>query len=213
MPHATLDSALPNPRGPFPWRGWLGIAVLAPAAVLAVLSGRHFAAGTPLDVAASTAGLAFLAAGLAVRTWATLYVGGRKTIALVTDGPYSLCRHPLYLGSLCIGVAVACFLQSLTFLALLLVGTPLIYLPVIREEERVLAARHPESFPAYRQGVPMLLPRRLRQARRQRELVVDLRAVRNHLLRSATTLLIVPAAQWIALLQARGDIPRLLHLP
>jgi protein-S-isoprenylcysteine O-methyltransferase Ste14 len=30
------------------------------------------------------------------RLWCSLYISGRKSAELVMDGPYSICRHPLY---------------------------------------------------------------------------------------------------------------------
>ena len=46
------------------------------------------------------AGYLFLILGLSVRIWSILYIGGRKSQELVTDGPYSLCRNPLVRGNL-----------------------------------------------------------------------------------------------------------------
>lgn len=31
--------------------------------------------------------------------WSILYIGGRKNQMIMQDGPYSMCRHPLYLFS------------------------------------------------------------------------------------------------------------------
>ncbi|MGU9537294.1 methyltransferase family protein, partial [Proteus mirabilis] len=54
------------------------------------------------------------------RAWCALYIGGRKKQEIVTSGPYSLCRNPLYVfsvigafgvgaqtGSLSVGLAFA----------------------------------------------------------------------------------------------------------
>lgn len=30
------------------------------------------------------------------RFWSILYIGGRKNKEVMQDGPYSMCRHPLY---------------------------------------------------------------------------------------------------------------------
>lgn len=94
--------------------------------------------------------------GLFIRTWAAGVLRKGKTLA--TTGPYSLCRHPLYLGS---GLMVLGFCH--------LTCDPLFYLPVVCGlaiiycntmwcEERRLAMHFPEAWPNYVLRTPMLLP-------------------------------------------------------
>jgi protein-S-isoprenylcysteine O-methyltransferase Ste14 len=45
------------------------------------------------------AGLALVVVCIAGRMWSTLYIGARKNRELVTAGPYSISRNPLYLFS------------------------------------------------------------------------------------------------------------------
>ena len=49
-------------------------------------------------------GVPFVLAGVGVRVWAVGYLV--KTARLTTDGPYAYVRHPLYLGTLLIGIGV-----------------------------------------------------------------------------------------------------------
>src|SRR5262245_14008421 len=44
-------------------------------------------------------GLVLILLGILGRTWCTLYIGGLKKRELVTAGPYSLVRNPLYVFS------------------------------------------------------------------------------------------------------------------
>lgn len=44
-------------------------------------------------------GMILIVLGVIGRFWATLYIGGHKNKDVITDGPYSICRHPLYLFS------------------------------------------------------------------------------------------------------------------
>src|SRR5262245_36841884 len=87
-------------RRRFRWRGMLGGLVLVPAGVIALFSPPIVPENSLAHLALQTLAWLTFAAGAGARFWATLYIGGRKERELVTDGPYSLCRHPLYLGSL-----------------------------------------------------------------------------------------------------------------
>ena len=99
-------------RRRFRWRGAIGVCLLAPAAIVASLSEPLVAANSRLDFACDAlAWVAFLC-GAGLRFWATLFVGGRKNEVVVADGPYSLCRHPLYLASIVLGFSGALFLKS-----------------------------------------------------------------------------------------------------
>jgi len=184
-----------------------------PLALAAILSGRYWLEGSAMDDLLDGLSVALLIAGVALRSWATLYIGGHKSQKLITEGPYSLCRNPLYLGSLLIGLAVAFFLQSLTLgLAIVVLG-PLLYGRVVREEERVMLSEHGDAYRSYRSRVPRLIPRNLRAEPANRELLVNMVAMRRHALRSAVVLLLIPAGELVAKLQSEGVLPQVLGLP
>jgi protein-S-isoprenylcysteine O-methyltransferase Ste14 len=58
-------------------------------------------------------GVILLAIASFGRIWCSLYIGGFKTNSLISGGPYSLCRNPLYffsfLGGIGIGLATETF--------------------------------------------------------------------------------------------------------
>jgi len=92
------------------------------------------------------------------RLWCSLYVRGRKSKRLCQDGPYSVCRNPLYLFSLLgiIGVALASErLAPMILLPALFSGY---YLAVIRSEEKRLRALFGEEYEAYCARVPRIVP-------------------------------------------------------
>jgi protein-S-isoprenylcysteine O-methyltransferase Ste14 len=103
------------------------------------------------------AGVVPVLAGLALRLWASGYL--RKGEALTQQGPYGLCRNPLYLGSFLLLLGLAIASGSL----LLLAGSPalflLFYLPTMWREERELAVRFGSSYGEYSARVPRLVPR------------------------------------------------------
>lgn len=93
------------------------------------------------------------------RVWAYAFIGGRKNQELCQDGPYSLCRNPLYFFSF-LGVAGAGLaLQNFTLFSVGVGGFLIYYHFVIRAEERRLQELFGESFTAYCRGVPRFWPR------------------------------------------------------
>ena len=142
----------------FRWRGALGAVVLAPIAVVSIFSTPLVPGDSWWQLPIRTAAWACFLAGAAFRFWATLYVGGKKDDQLVTTGPYSICRNPLYLGSFLLGVSGGLFLESVPLLAALVVMMVIYQQTTIRAEEGVLRARHGPDFDDYVGRVPRIWP-------------------------------------------------------
>ena len=149
----------------FRFRGWISALILLPAIAAACLSRPRWNEGTFADSAVDALGWCLLATGVFLRMWATLYIGGKKSLSFVTEGPYAMCRHPLYLGSFFIVVSLAVFLQSLVLLAAVVLVVVLHAILVLPSEERYLVATFGDAYRAYAQQTPSMLPR-LRNLRR-----------------------------------------------
>jgi protein-S-isoprenylcysteine O-methyltransferase Ste14 len=145
------------------------------------------------------------------RTWCTLYIGGRKRKELVTKGPYSLVRHPLYLFTLLAILGLGAQTGSLVIavLATVALGWPLA--AVAQEEERVLGELFGEDHAAYVRDVPAVIPDP-RLWRDVETLEVKPAFVARTFLEASIMLVAVPIAEFIHALQARGIIPVLLRL-
>jgi len=108
-------------------------------------------------------GLAIFVLGLALAVWARIYIGRnwgmpmseKSDPELVTTGPYSVIRHPIYSGIILalIGTAVAGSLFWLV--AVVLLGGYFIYSAV--NEERYLTELFPDAYPRYKQSTKMLI--------------------------------------------------------
>ena len=101
-------------------------------------------------------------AGLAYSVWGLAYLRRSFSIIpearrLVTGGPYSLSRHPVYLGE--IATAIGVNLATGGWLSALAIGY-FILCEVLRMrwEERILAQVFPSEYPAYARRVPRYLP-------------------------------------------------------
>ena len=92
------------------------------------------------------------------RLWCSLYISGYKTSTLITIGPYSMCRNPLYFFSLIGALGVGLAAESLV-LPLIIFICFLIYYPfVIRAEEKRLSEIHGKGFQTYCKETPKLFP-------------------------------------------------------
>jgi len=129
----------------------------APAAALGIAL-LVWSEPAPLSIAI---GAPLVIAGVLVRTWAVGHLV--KTERFTCTGPYAHLRHPLYLGTLAIGLGMAAMLGSWPGLigAVCLLGWYVLgYLPrKERNESARLLDRHGSVYARYRAEVPALWPR------------------------------------------------------
>ncbi len=103
-------------------------------------------------------GMLLIGTGAALRLWAGLYLGGHKERQLVTCGPYSCVRNPLYLGNIVAAAGIGLISGSPYVLTLTLTATTLVYLATIRQEEHKLQPLFGSDYNRYLQAAPPLLP-------------------------------------------------------
>lgn len=156
-------------------------------------------------------GIVLAAVGAFGRQWCSLYIGGRKTVELVTGGPYSLCRNPLYLFSFIGAAGVALTTHSLT-VVLVVTGFLLLYYPgVIRSEECKLRAAHGDSFARYCARTPALWPQTLRMSGEAPQ-QVDAALFRKHTLEAVWFVWGVGVMLLLDVLHEVDVLPTLFHI-
>lgn len=146
-----------------PWivktRSWIAILIIAPFAIATALSSPSVSEGSLTEFSLGVAGWICFSIGALFRWWATLYVGGKKQRELTINGPYSVCRNPLYLGSFLLALSIAFFLPSLTFAIGLLLATPIYLSVTVSWEEAKLREVFGEKYEQYRSRVPKFIPK------------------------------------------------------
>jgi protein-S-isoprenylcysteine O-methyltransferase Ste14 len=134
------------PRRPF----------LPPVAVLSGIPGIVFAVFT-VALAAGSAWLIETAIRTLGKQWAmrARLVEGHK---LITDGPYTYIRNPIYTGMLGMLIATGLAMEHFTALipAVIIFAAGMVIR--VRSEERLLRTAFGEEFEAYARRVPAVLP-------------------------------------------------------
>ncbi|WP_456433841.1 methyltransferase family protein [Nitratifractor sp.] len=96
------------------------------------------------------------------RMWCSLYIAGYKDRQLVTSGPYSLVRNPLYFFSFFGALGLGFATETFTFPLLLGLLFALYYPLVVKGEEEKLRNYFGEAYEQYRSKVPAFFPRSFR---------------------------------------------------
>jgi protein-S-isoprenylcysteine O-methyltransferase Ste14 len=109
------------------------------------------------DLRSLLLGLPLVAAGEAVRVWASGHI--EKTKALATGGPYAHTRNPLYVGSLLLAAGVAICAWNPWVLGVIAAYLAAFYPAVMREEEGFLRRKFGDEYEAWAAQVPLFLPR------------------------------------------------------
>ena len=103
-------------------------------------------------------GLVLVGIATVGRLWCSLYISGYKDSHLITTGPYSIIRNPLYIFSLIgftgIGFATETFTLGVMLPLMFFIG----YQPLIRREEEFLRSKFGAEFTEYCARTPRFSP-------------------------------------------------------
>ena len=179
-------------------------------AAAALSEGRAVQDGAGL--LAQAAGFLLVAAAVLGRLWTTLFIAGRKEEELVREGPYSVCRHPLYLCSVIASLGIALTTRSVVLFAALPAFVGAIAWLAARREERVLQHVHRDDWLAYRDAVPGFRPAWSKHRMPDR-VSVPPAIYRKAFLDAASFLALWLAVLLLESLRAGGAWPALFRLP
>lgn len=146
------------------------------------------------------------------RAWCSIYIGGRKTDELVSEGPYSLVRNPLYVFSFIGVTGIGILTGMITIMIVLIALFAVYYRAVVHREEAVLEENFGGRYRAYRARVPGWIPR-FALWRAGPDITVNPRFLLYTMRDSAWFFIAFPALELVEFFQQSGVIPIVLRLP
>lgn len=124
-----------------------------------------YASPTPLT---TTLGLLIILSGELLRIYAVAFIGSvsrTRTTSLghqlVTTGPFSWVRNPLYLANFLIVTGVGVFSGRAWFICLTSILFFIQYLPIVQYEETLLEEKFGDEYRSYRARTPMWWPSKI----------------------------------------------------
>jgi protein-S-isoprenylcysteine O-methyltransferase Ste14 len=127
--------------------------------LLALFTTHSFGEDTLINMFLEAFGLFLLAVCCMGRLWALVYISGYKSRELITDGPYSIVRHPLYLFSLLGAIGIGLASENVLIIAILLIFYLLYYPFTILVEEQRLTEKFRQAYIDYAKRTPRFLPK------------------------------------------------------
>ena len=99
-----------------------------------------------VSISLDVIGFVFVLIGGFGRIWASLYIEGNKIGKIISKGPYSMMRNPLYVFSLILLIGYCLAIQSIIIASVFIILFVLIYVPTIYNEEKRLLSAHNERY-------------------------------------------------------------------
>jgi protein-S-isoprenylcysteine O-methyltransferase Ste14 len=151
-------------------------------------------------------GIGFVLVCILGRLWSILYVGGRKNDELVTIGPFSMSRNPLYFFSTVGAAGIGLMYGSVLVAAALALVSYLVFRVTARKEAEFLFGKFGPAYSAYAERTPSFWPNPLLfhdQAERQ----FSTKTLRRTFVDGLYFLALFPAIEMIELLRISGVLP------
>ena len=111
-----------------------------------------------VDNALLLSGIVLISVAALLRAWSLLYIAGYKQTYLITQGPFSICRNPIYLSSILGLFGLALDTGTFIYPALALITFLLYFHTQVKGEEAKLRDLHGDRYLAYCARTPRLIP-------------------------------------------------------
>lgn len=156
-------------------------------------------------------GVALVLVCVVGRMWSILYIGSRKNSELVTAGPYSITRNPLYFFSALGAVGIGLFVGSLVLAFALGLAFHVAFVMTAAKEARHLETLFGDRYRDYARRTPIFWPKPWLYEEGQ-EMLFSPAALRRTFLDGLVFFAAFPAIELIENLKDAGYLPMLFRL-
>ena len=157
-------------------------------------------------------GLALVGVATVGRLWCSLYISGYKNSELITCGPYSITRNPLYFFSFLGFTGIGLTTESVTLSLVFVLAFTLVYPLIISREEKFLQDKFGRGFDDYCARTPRFFPN-LRAFHEPERYVVNPRQFRNTMVDVLWFVWLVGVIELVEALHEYHILTPLLRLP
>lgn len=129
------------------------------AVIYVAIARPPFDLATWIREAGDLVGLVLLATAAFGRLWCLTFIGGRKNKALLTDGPYSVVRNPLYVFSFIGAFGFGLVVHNAWLIAAIIIWFMTFYPFTLAQEERDLSQLFGNDYRDYCETTPRCIPK------------------------------------------------------
>jgi protein-S-isoprenylcysteine O-methyltransferase Ste14 len=180
--------------------------------LLLLFTGHSFEDDTWTDKLLEISGVLLLSLCSLGRLWALMYVSGHKSEKLITEGPYSTVRHPLYLFTFIGVIGIGLASENVLVLGSLAAFSLSYYPLTIVAEERRLREKFGQDYSEYAEHTPILIPNISLYREPEHFDVKTTKFVRNFV-DAMWFIWAFPVLHLIEMLQSQGILPVILKVP
>ncbi|MCD8497838.1 MAG: isoprenylcysteine carboxylmethyltransferase family protein [Alphaproteobacteria bacterium] len=176
------------------------------------LTGALIQTESPLHETLDMMGIVFVAICALGRLYTTAYLGGSKNETLITEGPFSVVRNPLYVFSWIGFTGIALMTTHLVFIIAVPVFFAVLYTFLVRREEAFLHEKFGQAYKAYTQSVPRFIPN-FANYRNPDDIKVNTSLFMNGALDAIWWFAAFPLVEFAEYVQEQGWLPALFVMP
>jgi protein-S-isoprenylcysteine O-methyltransferase Ste14 len=179
---------------------WMGAITFV---LLTIFSRPQLAETKFVNVVFEQVGLLLILAGIFGRLWSILYVGGRKNKQLVTTGPYSMTRNPLYFSSM-LSIAGVCMLFGSVFIMLLFpVIMFCVFIYTAKREAGYLQHLFGSQYDNYARNTPLFWPK-FSRIQNDREVIISTSTLVSTFRDALLLIALIPLSELLDYLHGNG---------